>query len=530
MPQPPAPDTTPRPASQPAARARPRLAAAAAGVASALLGAGVAELIAGLLTPPAGPLAAVGGTLIDLAPPAAKDAAIALFGTADKPALLVLIGIVLLALGAVAGLLERRRPPLGVLVAALAGIAGAVAGATRPEATPWWAGPSAVGAIVAVIALRMLIALLPAPARGTVPARAGASRRAFLGFAGGAAAAGVLAAALGRITEAGARVVTAARDALRLPAAARPAPPLPAGAELGIPGLDPIVTPNADFYRIDIALFVPRVDPAGWTLRVHGLVEREVELGWDELLSLPLEEHDATLMCVSNLVGGHLVGSARWLGWPVRELLARAGPLPEADMVLSRATDGFSASTPLEALTDPERAALIAIGMNGEPLPAEHGFPVRLVVPGLYGYVSATKWVTELELTRFDAATAYWTDRGWAERGPVKLMSRIDVPRRQAKLLPGPTTIAGMAWHQHVGIEAVEVQLDDGPWRRAELSSPINVDSWRQWTLPWNAVAGEHRVRVRAISASGELQTEAVQGTVPDGATGWHELRFSVAG
>lgn len=242
----------------------------------------------------------------------------------------------------------------------------------------------------------------------------------------------------------------------------------------------------------------------------------------DELLALPLEESVTTLACVSNPVGGDLIGNAVWLGYPLREILARAKPLPDADMVLSGSRDGFTASTPIEALTD-DRNAILAVGMNGEPLPLAHGFPVRMVVPGLYGYVSATKWVTSLEVTRFDRVTAYWTDRGWSERGPVKLQSRIDVPRDRQGLSAGDTVIAGVAWQQHVGVAGVEVQVDEGPWQRAELAAPISDDTWVQWSLPWTAEPGDHVLRCRAISADGETQTAERAGVVPDGATGWHE-------
>ncbi len=236
----------------------------------------------------------------------------------------------------------------------------------------------------------------------------------------------------------------------------------------------------------------------------------------------------ATLVCVSNEVGGSLIGTARWLGVPIRDILARAKPTAEADMVLSRSVDGFTASSPLEALTD-DRDALLAIGMNGEPLPIEHGFPVRMVVPGLYGYVSATKWVSELEVTRFDRAEGYWTPRGWSERGPVKLQSRIDVPRAGARVEPGSTVIAGVAWHNHVGVAGVEVQIDDGPWQPATLATAISADTWVQWSLPWEATSGLHTARCRAISADGSTQTADQAPPAPDGATGWDEATISVA-
>ncbi|KZE95189.1 Sulfoxide reductase catalytic subunit YedY [Agromyces sp. NDB4Y10] len=326
---------------------------------------------------------------------------------------------------------------------------------------------------------------------------------------------------------AGSRAVVAVRDALRLPAPVRRAA-VPASAELGIDGLAPLITPNRDFYRIDTALNVPQVDPADWRLRIHGMVDRELELTWDDLLALPLSESITTLVCVSNEVGGDLIGTAVWLGYPIRELLAEARPSADADMVLSRSIDGFTASTPLEALTDPGRESILAVGMNGEPLPLEHGFPVRMVVPGLYGYVSATKWVVDLEVTRFDRDRAYWSDRGWSERGPVKLSSRIDVPRQGQTVDAGRVVVAGVAWHQHSGIAAVDVQVDDGDWQPATLATAVSADTWVQWRFEWDAASGPHTLRVRATSADGEVQTAEVAPVVPDGATGLHERRVEV--
>lgn len=495
---------------------------ALAGVAAVALGLGAAELIAALLAPTAGPILVVGAAAIDLAPSWAKDAAIALFGTADKAALLFGIGLVLAAAAGVAGVLQVRRPPLGRILIAAGAILGVAAAITREGAAVFDVVPSVIAAIVAVVALGPLLRRLPLRRPGGVIRAEDPTRRAFLAWAGGAAALGALAAAGGFALQAGARTVTAVRDALKLPAARTVAPPVPAGAQLGIDGLAPVVTPNADFYRIDTALQVPRVDPADWTLRITGMVEREIELTWDDLLALPLEESRTTLMCVSNEVGGDLIGTALWLGYPIRELLARAAPDPDADMVLSRSVDGWTASTPLEVLLEEDRNAILAVGMNGEPLPEEHGFPARLVVPGLYGYVSATKWVVELEVTRFDRATAYWTDRGWSERGPIKLHSRIDVVRDTGD----DVTVAGVAWHQHTGIAGVEVRLDAGPWRAAELATAISPDTWVQWRVDLRPPPGDHEVAVRAISADGEVQTGDIQGVVPDGATGYHTVRL----
>lgn len=512
---------------------------AAAGVASAAVGAGAGELAAALIAPAASPFASIGSLLIDLAPPWAKDAAIALFGTGDKLALLVGIAVVLAGLGAVAGVLEARHPRWGRGLFALAGVFGAVAAATRANASMLAVLPAAIGAIAAMATLTLLLRLIPAagatdaaaalasgPATDAAAAP-GVDRRRFLAWAGGATALGVLAAIGASALTAGSRAVVAVRDALRLPAAASRAS-VPAAAELGIDGLAPVITANRDFYRIDTALNVPQVDPAEWRLRIHGMVGREVELTWDDLLALPLTESVTTLACVSNEVGGDLIGTAVWLGYPIRDLLARARPTADADMVLSRSIDGFTASTPLEALTDPGRESVLAVGMNGEPLPLEHGFPVRMVVPGLYGYVSATKWVTELQVTRFDRDRAYWSDRGWSERGPVKLSSRIDVPRQGQSVDAGRVVVAGVAWHQHVGVAAVEVQVDDGDWQPATLARAISADTWVQWRFEWDAAPGSHTLRARATSADGGVQTAEVAPVAPDGATGRHERRVEV--
>lgn len=494
---------------------------ALSGVAAVAFGLGVAELVAGLIAPRASPVLVVGSLMIDLAPPWAKDAAIALFGTADKAALLVGIGIVLVALAGFAGWLYAKRPLLGRLLIVAGGVFGIVAAMTREGSSLLDAIPATAAIVAAVLALAALQKRAPAEK----PRDGDLSRRRFLGWAGGATAIGALAAVGGFALQAGARAVTAVRDTFVLPSAATTAPPVPAGAELGIDGLTPVITPNADFYRIDTALQVPNLDPAAWSLRIHGLVENEVVLTWDELIALPLEESHTTLMCVSNPVGGDLIGTALWLGYPLRELLARAKPAGTADMVLSRSSDGFTASSPIEALTD-DRNAILAIGMNGEPLPLEHGFPVRMVVPGLYGYVSATKWVTELEVTRFDAQTAYWTDRGWSEKAPIKISSRIDVPQRSVSA--GEVVVAGVAWHQHTGIAKVEVSINDGPWREAELASAISEDTWVQWRYAWDAEPGQYVIRSRATSVDGEVQTGDEQGVVPDGATGYDAVGVDV--
>lgn len=500
-----------------------------AGVAAVVLGTGLGELTAGLVAPASSPIAVVGSTLIDLAPPWAKDTAIALFGTGDKAALLIGISLVLLVLAALAGWIEVHFPPWGVVLVAVIGVAVAILAVTRPSASGLAWLPAAVAGAAGAVALWMLARMLslPAAAASEVGSSEAAAtpapqtRRVFLAWAGTAVAAGVLATVFGSLRTTASAGIAAARRALHLPTPAVAASAVPEGAELDIPGLARVVTPNDSFYRIDTALVVPEVDPSQWRLRIHGKVANEVELTWDDLLALPLEESWTTLTCVSNEVGGTLIGNARWLGYPIRELLARARPDADADMVLSRSVDGFTASTPLEVLTD-DRAAILAVGMNGEPLPLEHGFPVRMVVPGLYGYVSATKWVVDLEVTRFADATAYWTTRGWSERGPIKLESRIDVPRKGQGLKAGQAVIAGVAWQQQVGIESVEVRIDEGEWMPATLASAISDDTWVQWSTPWAATTGDHVIQCRATSKAGEVQTEDTAPPAPDGATGWH--------
>jgi len=495
---------------------------ALAGVAAALAALGLAELTAALLAPTASPVLAVGALVIDFVPNGVKDLVISLFGTADKAVLIITLGLVVLALAALAGVLEYRRAPWGrVLVAAISAVA-LLAALTRSGSAAFDAVPSLVAAGAGTIVLTVLVRRLGRTFEG----EGALNRRGFLAYTGVSAGVGLLALIGGQFLLAGTRAADAARAFFTLPPASVPGVPIPAGATLDVAGLTPIITPNRDFYRIDTALQVPRIDPSTWRLRITGMVENEVEISFAELLALPLEESTTTLACVSNYVGGDLIGNAVWLGYPIRKLLERAGPTGGADMVLSTSSDGFTAGTPIEALTD-ERNAILAVGMNGEPLPLEHGYPARMVVPGLYGYVSATKWVVELKLTRFDREQGYWTPRGWSELGPVKLSSRIDVPR--SGVPAGPVVVAGVAWSQHVGIRAVQVQIDDGAWNDATLADAISVDTWRQWMYTWPATAGNHTVRVRATDAEGLVQTSATQNVAPDGATGLHQISVSVA-
>ncbi|MEV2220491.1 molybdopterin-dependent oxidoreductase [Nocardia vinacea] len=359
------------------------------------------------------------------------------------------------------------------------------------------------------------------------PAASGPQRRQVLRGIAITGALALLSGVGGRLIGAQRRDVSGERAAIQLPEPSGPTVSLAPDTDLKLPGLTPYLTSNSDFYRIDTALIVPQVSVDDWSLRIHGMVDHEIQLSWDDLAKRTPVETLLTLACVSNPVGGDLIGNASWRGYRLDELLAEAGPHPDADMVLSHSIDGFTAGSPLAVLTD-GRDALLAVGMNGEPLPVAHGYPARLVVPGLYGYVSATKWVTELEITRFDRATAYWTRRGWSAYGPIKTGTRIDTPRARAKLQPGGTAIAGVAWAQHRGIRAVEVQIDNGPWQPARLSTEQSIDTWRQWVYDWNATPGPHTIRARATDGTGEAQTEARAPVVPDGATGYPSTTVTV--
>ncbi|MFD9407648.1 molybdopterin-dependent oxidoreductase [Streptomyces sp. NPDC059989] len=514
----------------------PRLLGAAGGVIAACAGLALAELAAAAVRPEASPLTAVGGAVVDRTPAAVKEWAIRQFGTADK--LVLTLGIVAL-LGAVAvgaGLLALRRLPAGMALAGGFGVLGAAAALSRPEATWRDALPSLVGGAAAAGVLYLLVTALrrPRPAGTSAGGAWAMDRRGFgrlvaatLAVSAGAGYAGRR---LGAYGSAGA---TASRAGFRLPAPAVPAPPVPAGADLRVPGVSPFLTPNRDFYRVDTALVVPRVDADTWRLRIHGEgVAKPLTLDLRELLTRPLVEHDITLCCVSNEVGGPYAGNARWLGVRLADLLREAGVRPPsqggpADQLVARSVDGMTLGTPVETVMD-GRDALLAVGMNGEPLPFAHGFPVRMVVPGLYGYVSACKWLRELRLTTFAAYDAYWVRRSWAAMGPVKTQSRIDTPRASAVLVPGPVAVAGVAWAQHRGIARVEVRVDGGPWHEARLGAADGADTWRQWVWPWEATAGRHTLEVRATDGTGAVQTGERTGTLPDGATGWHTVTVRV--
>jgi len=499
---------------------------ALAGLLAALVALGVAELVAAVVRPQASPVVAVGGSFIDATPVWLKDFAIRTFGTNDKPVLIGSILVVLVLLSLVTGALAVRRRVIGLAGVAVLGLVGAASAATRPDAQFLDPLPSLVGAVVGSFALLLVLRpITESVASQPVPDE---QRRRFLVTGAAIAAAGVAAGAVGRVVTGRRSDVTAARAAVKLPAPASDAAPVPRGSDLKVPGLSSFRTPNPDFYRVDTALVVPQVATEGYVLRIHGMVEKEMELDFEAILARDLVERDITLACVSNEVGGKYVGNARWLGAPLAAILDEVGVDPDADMLLSTSADGMTIGTPTAVVMD-GRDAMLAVGMNGEPLPAEHGFPVRMVVPGLYGYVSATKWLVDLELTRFDKAEPYWVERGWVPKAPIKTMSRIDTPKPFAKPQAGKVAVAGVAWAQQRGIDKVEVRVDEGQWQEARLAEVPSVDTWRQWVWEWDAKPGSHRIEVRATDSDGTTQTDKRAEPYPSGATGWHSTVVTVA-
>jgi DMSO/TMAO reductase YedYZ molybdopterin-dependent catalytic subunit len=490
------------------------------------LGLAVAELVAGLLGRAESAVTAVGEEFIDITPAWLKELAIDWFGTSDKAVLVGGIMVVLAILGVGVGLLTARRYGLGMMaaVALLAIAAGAVW--RRPDTTAADLVPIVAGGVIALPALSWLTRKAVADAVVTGGRAAGPSRRTFVTAASITAVLAAAGGGVGRWLRARRAGVEQSRDDLAT-SINFPSPEPPAGVDAGVTGVESWRTANDDFYRIDTALAPPLLPAKDWRLRVHGMVEREIELGFDRLIGMGLVSRWLTLNCVSNEVGGHLIGNALWTGVPIAKVLALAGPLSDADAVLSRSDDGWTAGTPLNVLTD-GRGALLAVGMNGEPLPIEHGFPVRMIVPGLYGYVSATKWVVDLEVSRFAAFDAYWTSRGWAEQGPVKVASRIDVPQDRSSVHTGTVAVAGVAWAQHRGISGVQVRVDETEWASARLADVPSTDTWRQWMWQWNASPGDHILEVRATTQDGEVQTGEQAPPPPDGATGWHRIEVGV--
>jgi DMSO/TMAO reductase YedYZ molybdopterin-dependent catalytic subunit len=501
--------------------ASPRTQDASAGAAAAALALGVSELAAGLFAGFPSLIEGLGNWVIDIVPKPIKDWAIGLFGTNDKLALLIGIGVVAIGIGALVGPAARARFGLATTFFVGFGLVAALAAARDPQMSLAIAiVPGGLAALTGLGVLHRFLGLRPRP--GTEGDPGDSSRRSFIIGVGAVVGVAALAGGLGRVMLERGKRAAAGRFDVSLPSPAETVPPVSPAAELGVEGLSPVITPNADFYRIDTAFAVPRIALQDWTLSVTGRVNRPFSISYYDLLDMRMVERHITLSCVSNEIGGDLVGNAKWLGVPLTEILDRADLQPGAEQLVGRSVDNFTIGFPVEAAYD-GREALVAVGMNDEPLPFEHGFPARLVVSGLYGYVSATKWLSEIELTGWDDFDAYWIPRGWAKEAPIKTQSRIDAPREARHTSLGELMVAGVAWAPNRGISQVEVQLgDDAPWVDAELSEPLSNDTWRQWKLMWDAPPGRHTLTVRATDGEGNLQTSERRRPAPDGATGWH--------
>lgn len=508
----------------------------AIGLLSTFAGLAAAELVVGLVRGASSPVLPVGQEVIDVVPPAVKDWAIDWFGTADKAVLILGTLISLAVIGSIVGTLAvRGSRSAAYAVTAVVGVIGVWAVTMRPAPTFGKLLPPIVGTLVSIAVIWWLA---PRDVSTSVDDDdvQGDERRSFLRAAGTVGVVSLAAGGLGRILKQRFEVGDE-RAELDLPDVDDTAPPVQASGaatdatDFGIEGVESWVVPTDDFYRIDTALAVPQVPKDSWSLRIHGMVANELELDFADLLAREQVERYITLSCVSNEVGGGLVGNALWQGVLLKPLLEEAGLDPEATQVVSRSIDGWNCGSPTSAIMD-GRDAMLAIAMNGEPLPAEHGYPVRLVVPGLYGYVSATKWVTEIELTRWEDFDGYWVPRGWSKEGPIKTMARIDRPSRGRGYAPsadGIVDIAGLAWAVHRGISRVEVSIDDGEWRECELAGVPSDDTWRQWRYRWtDATAGEHSVRARAYDGDGEVQPSEPKPPAPNGAQGYHRVEFDV--
>jgi DMSO/TMAO reductase YedYZ molybdopterin-dependent catalytic subunit len=500
-----------------------------------------------------------------------KNFAISAFGSNDKRVLVAGILVVLAVFAALIGIAALHRLAYGLAGLALFTLVGLLAALTRPDFSAIDVLPVLLGGAAGAYTMSRLVkataateralsappppatAGLPPGSPGPLPGEAalaagndpgtGASwvpsgpparaagpasppgRRAFL--ITGSVAVGIAGASalIGQRLAGPSSAVVHARTSLRFPPPAHPAPPLPPGSDLHIKGLSSFITPNGSFYRVDTAIILPEVDPTSWQLRIHGMVDREITVTFADLLRMPLTEDYITLCCVSNPVAGPYIGNARWLGASLAGLLRSAGIQSGADQLLCTSVDGFTSGTPVQVVMD-GRDALLAVAMNGAPLPVAHGFPARLVVPGLYGYVSACKWVTDINVTKFADAQGYWVPRGWSQQAPIKTESRIDVPN--GPVTAGRTQVAGVAWAQHKGIDAVEVRVDRGPWHHARLAAVPGIDTWRQWVWDWDATPGSHLIEARATDATGYTQTAVQAPPEPNGASGYPMVTVSV--
>jgi DMSO/TMAO reductase YedYZ molybdopterin-dependent catalytic subunit len=517
----------------------------AVGLLAAAVALGAAQFVAGIIAPGGVPVIAVGSAAIDLTPVPVKDFAIQHFGSHDKLVLLSGIVVVLAGFAAVTGIMAMRRRVFGLVGLAVFGATGVAAVLTRPVARPVDVVPTLIGVTAGALALVLLVRAANGPGRAVAGAAAGSAaevvaietpgpesaiaqpgRRRFLLTVAGTAAVAAIGAGVGEVLSRRFNVASA-RALVTLPRPSVSGPGTPAAAQLKVPGISSFITPNTSFYRVDTALMLPQVPPDQWRLRVHGMVAKELDLSFEDLLARPLTEADITIACVSNQVGGPYVGNARWLGASLAALLREAGVRRGADQILSTSSDGWTCGTPVEAVMD-GRNALLAVGMNGQPLPVAHGFPARMLVPGLYGYVSATKWVVDLEITTFAAKRSYWAQRGYTPQAPIKTESRIDVPKPLQQVKAGRTAVAGVAWAPHRGIDRVQVRADSGAWQDAKLAVVPGIDTWRQWVWQWDATPGLHQLEARATDSTGATQPSRRVPIFPNGATGWDSVTVTV--
>jgi DMSO/TMAO reductase YedYZ molybdopterin-dependent catalytic subunit len=505
--------------------AAPKWAAALAGLLAGASAVVVGTLVAGIIDVRS-PIDAVGTQVINHAPVWLIDVGKQVFGTGDKAALRTGIIVILVVVAAVLGIESVRRRWIGVAGIIAFGVFGIVCALGLPDEPASTFVPALLGSLVGAVVLVKLVPRPPGPRRTpqTSQVPLGWDRRQFLVTSGVVAGAVVVVGGVGTALQN--KRVDAVRDTI--PDTQPPAapPPIPAGAD-GLVDGTPYITPNGDFYRIDTAFSFPRIELTKWKVDIKGMVDNPLSFSYADLTAMPQVQRVITMTCVSNGVGGDLVGNAVWQGVLLKDLLDQAGVDPAAEQVYSTSIDGFTTGFPVSVAMD-GRDAMVAIGMNGKALPLEHGFPARLVVPGLYGYVSATKWLRTIELNRWRDAEGYWIPLGWDRDGPIKTESRIDVPRSSGTLDAGTTVIAGVAWAQHRGIAKVEVRVDDGPWNEATLAADVTDDSWRQWSIPWPATSGRHTLQVRATDKTGETQTDQVRSPAPNGASGYHTRRVTV--
>ncbi|MGI8647005.1 MAG: molybdopterin-dependent oxidoreductase [Mycobacteriales bacterium] len=526
---------------------------------------GIAELVAALVRPQASPVITVGQSVIDATPTPVKEWAIAHFGFNDKLVLQSGILVILAIFAAIVGVIAVRRLLFGVIGVAIFGVVAIAAAASRPVAQLLDVLPAIAAAAAGAIALVVLVRALhradlvsktatlagdtesdtassdnvakdskqPQP-ESEQPGqsehrelRSSPSRRSLLIAGSVFTGAAIATESVGRWLQGVLYNARASREAVKLPVPVDPAPPIPAGADLKLSGVTSYVTPNSTFYKVDTTLVVPQVRTQDWQLRIHGMVSEPITFSFDELLKLPMIERMITMTCVSNEVGDRLVGNATWLGVALGPLLKQRGISRKADQLVCRSVDGMTIGAPLAAIMD-GRDALLAVGMNGEPLPFNNGFPARVVVPGLYGYCSACKWVVDMEATTFNAYDAYWVQRDWAKVAPIKASARIETPQPLSSQSQGRINVSGVAWAQHNGISKVEVKIDDGPWQQAELGTAMSKDVWRQWVYRWDAPPGFHRITARATDGDGQLQTADRAKPFPNGSSGWHNIVVTI--